>query len=171
MRKFKNLKPGQAHTLETIHERTVEEGDCWIWQAGKSHGTPALRHNGKTIQVRTYIFVHLMGRQTNGRMVSMKCDNLDCVNPDHIILVTRTQLQQRTARRTQYGRDPVRNAKIAMAKQKASPLTLERVREIRNMEGTMRSISRQTGICFSVVQRIRNGTSWREAANPFAGLY
>lgn len=171
MHKFKNLKPGQVHTLDTIRERTVEEGNCWLWLAGTSHGTPALRHDGKIMQVRRYIFTHLLGRETHGRLVSMSCDNLTCVHPDHIVLQTRTQLQQRTAKRTKYGLNPARKAKIAKAKQKQSPLTPERVREIRQMEGSMRSIARQTGIHFSVVRHICNGTSWREATNPFSGLY
>lgn len=168
--KFPNLKPGQVHTMETIKARTVEEGDCWLWQAGTSHGTPALRHDGRIMQVRRYIFTQLLGRETQGRFVTMRCDHLNCVNPDHIVLQTRHQLQQRTARRTQYGSNPARNLKIARAKQAASHLTWERVREIRAMEGTSRGIARALGMTFSTVHMIRLGASWQEAG-PFMGMF
>lgn len=169
MTKFTNLKPGQVHTMETIKERTIEEGECWIWQAGKSHGTPALRHEGRIIQVRRYIFQYLQGKNSTGRYVTMCCDNLACVNPEHIVAQTRKQLQQRTARRTQYGKSRTRNMKIARAKQEASALTWERVREIRAMEGSSRSVARELGMHFSTVHLIRMGVTWKETT-PFTGL-
>lgn len=170
MTKFRNLKPGQSYTLATIQERTVEEGDCWLWQAGKSHGAPALRHDGQVVLVRRFITEVLHGKTVPpGRLVSMSCDNLDCVNPDHIGIYTRKQLQQRTAARTQFGSDPVRNLKIARVKQKASSLGWEKVREIRAMEGSIRQIARDLGMHFDTVRRIRQGATWKEAS-PFAGL-
>lgn len=171
MRKFTNLQPGQTHTLATIQERTVEEGDCWLWQAGKSHGTPALRHDGRIVQVRRFIAEVLQGRTVpGGRMVSMTCDNLDCVNPAHIGIYTRKQLQQRTAARTQYGSDMARNLKIARIKQQASSLDWQKVREIRAMEGSIRQVARELGMNFDTVRLIRQGITWKEAS-PFAGLF
>lgn len=171
MHRFKNLQPGQVRTLDTIRERIVEEGDCWLWQAGKSHGTPALRHDGRVIQVRRFIVEVLQGRTVpGGRMVSMACDNIDCVNPAHIAIYTRKQLQQRTAARTQYGSDPARNLKIARTKQQASSLDWAKVREIRAMEGSIRQVARELGMNFDTVRLIRQGITWKEAS-PFAGLF
>lgn len=169
-RAFNALAPGQVHTLDTIRERSVEEGDCWLWQAGKTHGTPALRHAGRIIQVRRYIIEVLQGRPVpKGKLVSSCCDNLDCVNPDHIRIFTRAQLQAHTAKRTQYGDNPVRSMRLARAKQAASKLTWDQVREIRAMDGTDRGIARELGVNFSTINHIRRHKTWREA-NPFAGL-
>lgn len=171
MRKFKNLEPGQVHTIDTIRERTVEEGECWLWQAGKSHGTPALRHDGKSIQVRRYILEVLQGQPVPKRLlVSSRCENIDCVNPDHIHMFTRSGLQAHTAKRTQYAANPMRNIRLARAKQAASKLTWERVREIRAMDGTDREIARELGLNFSLVNCIRKHKTWREVNNPFFGL-
>lgn len=171
MPKFKPLNPGQVHTLDTIRERIVEEGDCWLWQAGKSHDTPALRHDGRVIQVRRYIVEVLQGKTVpKGMLVSCRCENLDCVNPDHIRIFTRAQLQAHTAKRTQYGADPLRSMRLARAKQAASKLTWEQVREIRAMEGTDKGIARKLGLNFSLVNCIRKHRTWRESNNPFIGL-
>lgn len=171
MPKFTPLPYGAVHTLETIRERTEEEGDCWLWQAGKSHGTPALRHEGRSMQVRRYIFEVLQGKTIpKGMLISSGCPHLDCVNPEHIRRFTRTQLQRHTAKRTQYGANPLRCMRLARAKQEASELTWERVREIRAMEGTDKGIARALDMNFSVVNCIRKHKTWRESNNPFAGL-
>lgn len=170
-RPFKSLRKGETHTLATIHERCIEEGECWIWQAGTSSGSPALRHNGVVMQVRRYIIESLQGRTIpKGRLVSICCENLRCVAPNHIGVFTRRQLQTQTAARTQYAADPVRNARIARSKQDASHLDWPRVREIRAMEGTDRGIARDIGLSYTVVNSIRKHHTWREITNPFGGL-
>ncbi len=172
MPKFKPLNPGQVHTLDTISERCIEEADCWLWQAGKSHGTPALRHDGRVIQVRRYIVEVLQGQAVpKGMLVSCRCESLDCVNPDHIRIFTRSQLQAHTAKRTQYGADPLRSMRLARAKQETSKLDWDTVRAIRAMEGTDKGIARKLGLNFSLVNCIRKHRTWREVNNnPFIGL-
>lgn len=157
--------------MDTIFARVEEEGDCWLWRAGKSHGTPALRHSGRVIQVRRYILEELQKKPVpSDKLVSTGCTNIDCVNPDHIRIYTRTQLQARTAKRTKYGESMLRKMRIAISKQAASNLDWDRVREIRAMEGTDRGISRALGMNFSVINGIRKHRTWKEQANPFLGL-
>lgn len=171
MTKFKPLNPGQVHTLDTITARSVEEGDCLLWQAGTTHGTPALRHDGRVIQVRRYIVEVLQGKTVpKGMLVSTCCENLDCVSPGHIRIFTRAQLQAHTAKRTQFGADPVRRMRLARAKQAASKLTWDDVRAIRAMDGTDKGIARELGLNFSLVNCIRKHRTWRESNNPFIGL-
>jgi len=167
---FPRLKKGQTHTLETIKERSEEEGDCWLWQAATSGKRPMLRHDGIAINVRTYIAKHLQKRNTSGRLVTMKCENLSCVNPDHIIILTRTQLQLRTVKRTNYASNPARRQRIAAASQRLSKLDWNKVREIRSMEGSSQGIARKLGLWFSTVHSIRNHRSWVEPS-PFQGLF
>lgn len=170
MAKFKPLPTGAVHTMETITERCEEEGECLIWQAGKSHGTPALRHGDRTVQVRRYIFEVLQGKKVpKGMLISFCCDNIDCVHPEHIRMFTRKQLQARTVKRTQYGANPVRSLRLAKAAQARSDMTWDRVREIRAMDGTDKGIARELELPFSVVNSIRKHRTWKEAS-PFAAL-
>lgn len=168
-RKFPNLAAGQTHTLETIHARCIEEGDCWLWQAGKSNGSPAIRHGKKTVAVRLYIATVLQGKNTTGRLVTMCCDSIDCVAPAHIVTWRRKQLQRFTAKRTGYARKPEYRARQAAARQKNSALDWDKVRAIRASTGSTRDIARQFGERQSTIQSIRAGDSWRETS-PWAGL-
>jgi hypothetical protein len=164
------LKGSSAYTLDMIKAKCDVVGGCWHWQAGKSGKAPALRHGDRTISVRRYIFTELLGKtQAKGRLVTMSCGHLDCVSPDHLIQHTRKQLQAAAAKRTQYGADPVRNAKIAAAKRRHSPYSDEFVEQVRNMEGTSKGIARELGLQFSTVNGWRNGEV-RRPVNPFAGL-
>lgn len=170
MKKFPDLKPGQQHTLDTIYERCVEECDCWMWQAGKSHGSPAIRFDGQVIHLRRYILEQLQKKKLKpGIMAHMRCGNLECVNPAHIIQVTRQELQKITADRTQYGLSQTRSMKLAQRKQAVSSLTWDIVRTIRTMEGSHSGISRELGIPLSTVIDIRKHKTWKETS-PFLGL-
>lgn len=170
MRKFPPLQPGQLHTLNTIYERCVEEGDCWMWQAGKSHGSPAFRFNGQVVLARRYILEQLQKKKLKpGFLAHMRCGNLECVNPAHIIQVTRAELQQLTADRTQYGLSQTRSMKLAQRQQAISSLTWDIVRTIRSMEGSHRGISKKLGIPLSTVIDIRKHHTWKETS-PFLGL-
>jgi hypothetical protein len=169
-RRFQPIPYGTAHTLETLHERCIEEGECWLWQAGTSHGTPAIRHNGKVVHVRRYIIEELQGIVIpEGRRVSMTCDNKTCINPDHIRVYRPAALLVFTAARTGYALDPLRNARIAARRQEQSALTWEIVRKIRAMEGSDREIARATGYAYSTINNIRSNRSWVETS-PWAGL-
>lgn len=175
--KFPPLPEGEQHTMETIRARCVEEGDCLIWQGGKAHGSPYLmaKIDGKrkSMAVRRYIAEVLQGRTVPpGRVVSMGCDCLDCVNPDHIRVYTRQQLVTRSANRTRFGEDPARKAKISAKKREQSKLTWNDVQEIRASSESSRTMSRRTGIPFATIQGIRAYRTWVDHAsvNPFSQL-
>ncbi|MEN9887222.1 MAG: hypothetical protein RL758_1800 [Pseudomonadota bacterium] len=167
---FPFMAPHQAHTLETIHARCVEEGDCWIWLSTKCKQAPVLRHERKVWPVRRYVAEVLQGKRARGLFAHTCCGNLDCVAPDHIRLFTRRQLQLVTAERTQYGKSPVRSAKLRRAAQARQGRTPEQVEAIRQAEGSMRQVARDFGVCFDVVRRIRHGDTYRQANNPWSGL-
>ena len=60
-------KSGAPVTLDTIHGRCDEVGDCWIWRGAVSHGTaPAINIGGRSTSVRRFV-ADLLGRQTKGR--------------------------------------------------------------------------------------------------------
>jgi hypothetical protein len=172
-RKTPMRKRGNPHTLESIHARCEEVGDCWEWQGALSNGRPQLRSaDQKVVSVRAYIAHTLQGQPArDDRYVTFKCGNPQCVNPDHFATVTRATLQKMTAERTGYAAHPARRAKLSKAATaRVGKVTPEQVANIRAMDGTMRGISRETGISFDVVRKIRNGVTYRQVGNPWAGL-
>jgi hypothetical protein len=167
---FPIKRQGFVHTLDSIKERTIEEGDCWLWRGAYSHRSPALRHEGKVLPVRRFVAQHLLGLDTYKRFAHVKCGNLECVCPDHIQVVTRAKLQKATADRLKFHTRPDRVMKISLSAKARHNRTQEQIDAIKNATGSIRQIARELGFTFSVVQKIRNGTSYREASNPFLGL-
>lgn len=156
-------------TLESIEAKCDIVGDCWHWKASKSHGAPYMRIGSKSVPVRRYIFTELLGKDASGRLVSMRCSHLDCVNPQHIVAYTRKQLQQKTAKRTRYGDDLLRKAKMSAAKRRSSPYSDDFIRQVRAMEGSSKQIARDLNLCPSTVNDWRNG-DLRKDFNPWIGL-
>lgn len=159
-------------TIEAIHARCIEEGECWIWQgATDTHSTPVMRLDGsrKLLPVRRFI-LEMNGRKLGVLRATNTCGVKLCVNPEHAIGWNSARLIKRAAEVTGYARQPSRNAKISQKKREASPLTPELVQEIRSSPESGRAIARRIGHCQSTVQAIRAHETWKEYSSPFAGL-
>lgn len=166
-------KPGEPITMEFIRAKSHEDGDCLIWDGGKGSDVPYMRVPNKRalIPVRRWIAINHLGLKVDGLLASNKCGNPHCVDPAHIKMMTRKQLQQFTTSRTKYQQNPARNYKLALAARARSPHSPELIEKIRNMEGTSKGIARELGINFSVVTEIRMGRSYKAYTNnPWAGL-
>jgi hypothetical protein len=171
------MKPGVVHrkkgapvTLDVIHARCDEVGDCWIWRGAVSHGTaPAINIDGKSTSVRRFV-ADLLGRQTNGRYITACCGEPLCVSPDHLRVVTRSQLNILTAKRTGYGQSLARAAKIAQARRRRAHLSPELVQMIRSSDLPSAQLAKQLGVSKSTVNDARRGNTWRDYTNPFAWL-
>jgi hypothetical protein len=87
-------------TLEKIKERTTEEGECHIW-TGPWHrqGYPMVRF-AQTQSMRTThsAIWELLGNTVPGKSDKAKltrsCDNIKCVNPEHIVLKNMTDVMK-----------------------------------------------------------------------------
>ena len=172
--KTKARRPDHVpHTLETIFDKCIDDGGCWIWQGGLGHGTPMLSHERQPIPVRRYIAEHIQGRQVGKLLATARCMNRLCVAPDCIELVTRARLQKRWADHLMYSQNPVRNAKIAAVKRSQSPHSEEVVQKVRELSERMsqREVARTLGLNFDFVNKIVTGKSRRDYSNnPWAGL-
>jgi hypothetical protein len=71
--------------------------DCWEWKGAKSSGTPMVFIGvpgtpGRTISARKIIWEQTRGEDVPaGSIVTNSCQNRLCVNPNHIIVVTRRE--------------------------------------------------------------------------------
>lgn len=166
-------KPGEPVTMDLIRAKSHEDGDCLIWGGGNGSDVPYLRVPGQKslMPVRRWIAKNILEVKVDGLLASNKCGNPHCVDPAHIQMMTRAQLQQITSDRTKYQQNPARNYKLAMAARARSPHSPELIEKIRGMEGTCKGIARELGINFSVVTKVRMGRSYKSYTNnPWAGL-
>lgn len=85
------------HTLKDILERTEREGDCLIWQGGKHVlGYGMMRQDGEMRSVHSVVAEMIYGERPdkyNGVRVTRTCENKACVNPEHIIIRSASEIQ------------------------------------------------------------------------------
>lgn len=161
-----------AVLIERLRKHSDEVGDCWEWFGSMQScgSTPAMNWKGHVKPVRRFI-AEEMGLDIAGKLVTCKCRNYLCVNPDHIMVVTRKRLQALTAKEQAYANNPARVKKISDKARARSRLTMEIVEQIRAAEGKQRDIAARFGISQTTVSVIRRGEAWRDHTNPFAGLF
>jgi DNA-binding CsgD family transcriptional regulator len=158
--------------LEYLRARSDEVGQCWEWTGALQgpRGAPVMRHDGVAQPVRRVIAEQL-GLPVRSRMATVRCCNNLCVNPAHVVVLTRKQLQQRTAKVTQLHADPLRCRKLAQTARRTAKLTEAQVIEIRSLDGlTQRQIAAQYGVSQSTVSAIRRGVKWKDYSNPWLQL-
>jgi hypothetical protein len=166
MRRENKTKP----TLELIEAKSHWDGDCLIWGGGVAHNAPYMSVNKKSTPVRRWIAENLQGKKTKGLFVTFTCDCNLCVNPDHVVVVTRAKMQKMHADRLQYASNPVRRAKLAKAARARFNTSEEDVEKARNDPRSIRVVAAELGRSFDFVQKIRSGETWKTYGNPFSGL-
>ena len=165
-------KPRAIHTVESLKARTVEEGECWLWQGYVANNTPQVNADGRMVPVRR-LMLQLAGIALRPGVVfcGCKCGNALCIRPEHV--VQRDKMAHLSAMGKAAGQGAAyaeRIAKLTQARRARSKLTIEIAREIRQAEGSCREIGERFGVDKTIVARIIRGEAWKDAANPFGGL-
>jgi len=156
--------------LGLIRAKSVEEGNCWLWQGAMHTGMPVIRHNGKVVNVRRIIAQEFLYIDVDGKLATARCGNGKCCAPEHVDVVTRQTLQRRTIARTQFHQRVTFKEKAAQAARARSPLDHAMVDAIRADERPGREIADELGVAHSTVQHIRSHRNWKDYRSPFAGL-
>jgi hypothetical protein len=157
--------------IERVRLHIEEIGDCWEWHGAMQarSPTPMIQYKRRVKPVRR-LLAETLGKNVTGKFVTCKCRNELCVNPDHLLIVTRKRLQEIVNKERNYTSSPVRMKKLADKARLKPKLTLELAAEIREAEGTQRQIAARYGISQATVSVIKRGVTWRDYSNPFAQL-
>lgn len=152
-----------------IEERCIPEPNtgCWIWLLSLgSHGYGQAGMPGLRVTTAHRVsYTAFKGEIPAGMLVQHSCDNKWCVNPDHLSLGTDKTNSD----------DKHRKGRANLESRKFPPhptrkLTVEQAAAIRRTTEPARITARRFGIDAAVVQRIRAGTSYRDAANAKPAL-
>lgn len=156
--------------LETLYQHTTEEGDCMLWNHSlNSDGYPQARIDGDTVNVRQWVFAQTGKTKKAGWCLSTRCGNKDCVNPEHLMQITRSSANvaaYKTGRRNVATERATRRATAAKIGGVWAPkLTIEQAREIRALLSsgiTQTELAKRYGVSRSTIGGIWSGKRWKE---------
>lgn len=165
-----------SELIEKVQQYAVQEScGCWRWIGAKqaNGGTPVMQWEGKAGNVRRFILIK-RGVNMKGYLAGTSCGNQLCVNPDHVVRKTRTQVSAESAAAMDEAARALRAMRTAHSiRARGVKLSMEIAEAIRDDSRPQRAIAAQYGVSQHTVQSIKKGVMWRKyiaASNPFAQL-
>ena len=155
------------HTLESIHARCEEVGECWVWM-GKmtAQRHPSASHNGKSMLVRRRVFELVHGTLPDTRRFGIvtTCGNHRCVNPEHLRNASRASMVRLAYKNGR--RNPLREYTArsrARVGSTGSKLTPEIAAAIRTDTRPTKELAAEFACSESLIRKVRTGLIWRPA--------
>lgn len=160
--------------MDAIKARCTECPECgamWNWtgnhQNAIHHAT--IERNKTRINVRKAVWAVYHGEIPADTVLTTKCDNGNCLNPELTAAVHRGDVIRKMIED-----GVIHNAAHLAARTKArrargTKLNMEIAREIRASDLSAREFAEKLGVTHQMVSRIRQGKSYRDVS-PFAGL-
>lgn len=145
----KNLRGVPFEKRYTVDERS----GCWLWIGSTvTDGYGVWVAHGQRTAHRAAYVMH-KGAIPNGLHVLHKCDQPNCVNPEHLFLGThQDNMADLRAKGRAYGAKGEANY--------GAKLTEEQVMAVMADPRSCAEISAQYGVTGAMVDKIRNGKSW-----------
>lgn len=150
-----------------------EDTGCLLWKQHVSKtGAPVATKRSDdgrkpAFQIRRVVWEHKNGPIPCGMVVTCSCGKSRCLS--HLELITKAEVIRRQWQR------PDLRAKLLAGMTKAGRarvlMTIEKAREIRASNDTLKVAAEKHGISISLASMIRRNIRWKEEANPFAGLF
>lgn len=102
----------EARIMQRV--RVDEVSGCWLWQGptsggGRGGGYARMSLDGQTVAVHIVMWVNRNGYVPGKKQIDHTCRRRNCVNPDHLEMVTHRQNQRRRDMAALV-RDPVERA-------------------------------------------------------------
>ncbi len=152
-----------AHLVRRLANgiESANDGECWEWQRHRNnHGYGKLTINGHGYYAHRLAYELSKGPIPKSLDVMHECDNPACINPDHLVVGTRSKNMADCHAR---GRSRMPNPRMRGESNGASKLRASDVPIIRQMlrEGrTQATIARQFGVSQTAISAIKRGKVW-----------
>lgn len=152
--------------LLRVYEKCIPgEGGCMNWTGGvqSKAKNPAMRKDKPhCTSIRRWMLEEQKGKAiARNRVATYVCGNPRCVKLEHLIEMSRRELQLRTDSQLDAAQRLQKGKRVSNEKRKNSKLTPEMAKEIAESTGPQRAVGRQYGVSQSTVARIRRGVVWK----------
>lgn len=134
------------YTMTTEDDYIVEDRGfdtpCWTWQKFKNPKGYGMHNRGGSQLAHRWYYERDKGEVPHGMQVDHLCRNRDCVNPDHMEVVT-----------------PAVNARRGL-KTKLTPEQVSEIRTLRNGGADVETLSQDFGISKCHIYKICSHDAW-----------
>lgn len=135
----------KAKTKVRTIECDVDDNNCWICTSHKkSKRYYNIQRNGKHYKLHRYLYKLVHGEIPSGKYALHTCDNVFCINPNHIVLGT---LKDNMIDMISKGRG-------------TNKLNADQVREIKKDSRPNTEIAKEYGVSRKCICHIKNGRTW-----------
>jgi hypothetical protein len=153
------MKAEISATTEFISERFWQKvkrtAGCWVWVGCRAtRGYGQFRVNGRNEQAHRVAWLITNGPIRDGLCVLHKCDNRECVRPDHLFLGTNAD---NTADMMAKGRGKA----LTGERHPRAKLSWEKVCHIRCDDRPLSQIARDYAVNQKTIRQIKAGRTWR----------
>jgi hypothetical protein len=137
---------------------TIGEG-CWNWITESDYeGYPKFNlGEGKKLDAHKVSYQIFKGDIPDSMRVMHLCSNKKCMNPSHLQLATRSEIQKQT----------IRKGKTTVPRPPQTKLNEDKVRVIKaelRAGRTPASLAKEYGVCKKTIGDIANNVSWKNIA-------
>lgn len=158
---------------EKLMARTADDAGCAVWQGSCSTfgRFPAVKIEGKVLQVRRLLAAETWGPLRNDQRVRMTCGTKACVSLECMKVMSNGDLAKELGA-LGFLASHSRSAAISKAKRASSrsKLTEADVVTIKTSDETAKALASRLNINVTTVGRIRRGVLRRDYSSPWAGL-
>ena len=156
-KQHKYLQNIYARFLSKVDTRGFQHDVCWFWLgASKGNGYGNVSFNGGKIPAHRLSYILFVGDIPEGLEVCHKCDNRQCVNPDHLFLGTREENMK----------DAVRKGRTAGGTRKhLKEGDIQEIRQRVNAGVPLHIIAAKFNITENRINSIKRGDTYAEVGN------
>lgn len=126
-----------------------------------------MKWEGHCVPVRRVLLASA-GVDVFGKVCANKCGTPACVNPKHLVALSRRQFYRRT--RQHYSMNLAQRARVAASNRARSKITPEIAEQIRQSTQSQTEIARTFGVSQAAVSFIRRGLRWANYVSGWAQL-
>jgi hypothetical protein len=163
------------HTIESLKARTIEEGDCWLWQGYIVNSTPQVigypDGKKKMVSVRRMLRELVTGQKQPDGHFGNTCGNHQCVNPDHAIWRGQDAHMRAMAKTRTVSTVTAHKLRQHRINAGFAKLDESKAQEIRMSSEPAPVLAERFGVSKSAISRIRRNEVWRILTSPWQGLF